>query len=140
MRADQPYEIVLDADPLSIRTARRFFADVATRIGLDPERVDVGSLALTELVTNAIVHARGPIVVRILQGGDTIRCEVEDCTTVSPRRGVPRSDRAGGRGLTIVNAVVDDWGTEVDRDDGGKRVWFQMPLVPHRAPEPANGG
>lgn len=82
------------------------------------------ALVITELVTNAVRHARCDLELRMVHMDGGIRLEVSDC---SPRWLVPR--RAGpndetGRGLQLVDALSDRYGVEPDGD--GKRVWVEM--------------
>ncbi|MEP6623563.1 MAG: ATP-binding protein [Acidimicrobiia bacterium] len=121
--ASRPYELTVDADPASVRRAREFFSDVAERLELSSGQVELGVLAVSELVTNAIVHAPGPISVRVQRGPTGVRIEIGDCSSRAPRMGVPTPDRSGSRGLPIVAVVADEWGWDGDRDDAGKRVW-----------------
>lgn len=85
---------------------------------------DTSELVVSELVTNAVVHAGTPVVLRITTGPSAIRVEVEDG---SPHLPVRRrwSDTAGtGRGLRIVDEQVDRWDTVLT--EGGKVVWFEI--------------
>lgn len=116
--------ITLEPTPESAHSARRFFADVAKRHRLTPEQIRRGELAVSELVTNAVTHAPGPIrlAARHTRGG--VRLEVTDCNPRPPHMGEPTIERPGSRGLPIVAATVTEWGWESDRDEQGKRVWF----------------
>ena len=98
--------------------------------------VDLGAVALrddavlltSELVTNAVVHARSPCRLRLarLCDPDRLRVEVEDESPDQPRRGRPRPDEPHGRGLFLIDAIAHDWG--VRRRAGGKVVWFELRL------------
>lgn len=81
-------------------------------------------LVLSELLTNAVVHARVPrgreIETCFRREGDTVWIAVDDA---DGRRPVPRPPQAdGGRGLMLVAALADRWGVS-DRDGVGKSVW-----------------
>ena len=82
-------------------------------------------LAANELVTNAVIHARSTVDLRVQLSNRVVRIEVIDR---DPRPPVPRDapdDATGGRGMAVVEAVASRWG--VDSVDGGKRVWFEVP-------------
>jgi hypothetical protein len=84
---------------------------------------DVAALATSELVTNAVLHARTRVEVMLAFDGATLRVEVRDDVATLPNpRGV--NLRAGtGRGLALVAAVAARWGAE--QTDTGKVVWFE---------------
>ncbi|MGH3330107.1 MAG: ATP-binding protein [Nocardioidaceae bacterium] len=90
--------------------------------------IDSAALAVSELVTNALVHAGTPIELSVRILGDGIRVEIADG---SPHLPSPRgyAVTAGtGRGLVMVQELVDDWGAEPCPD--GKVVWFQLGCGP----------
>jgi len=120
------YAIDLDASPESARRAREFFAGVARRMRLDPEQIHRGELAVSELVTNAVTHARGPIKLSARRSRPSMRVEVSDGDPCSPHMMDPSLDTDGGRGLPIVAAMADEWGWDSDDDQRGKRVWFHL--------------
>ncbi|MGH9103931.1 MAG: ATP-binding protein [Acidimicrobiales bacterium] len=110
----------------SVGEARRFLRQVLEEWGLrtDP---DPSILALSEVVTNAIVHGRSDAEVLVSIRGRTLRVEVRD---VSAQRAVRKryGPQAGtGRGLGIVEALAERWGTE--GTGTGKVVWFELPLT-----------
>ncbi|OIV38598.1 hypothetical protein BIV57_04925 [Mangrovactinospora gilvigrisea] len=85
--------------------------------------VDDVLLVVSELVTNACLHAGGPRELRLVGGGDDeIRVEVADGTEERPEASRPhRSGRPGGHGIFIVQRLSAAWGVAPDRD--GKTVW-----------------
>ncbi|WP_195210413.1 ATP-binding protein [Actinomarinicola tropica] len=112
------------ADVASAEAARRFVESVLHRWGCDGFRDDA-LLLVSELVTNAVVHARSGCEVVVVHESLGVRVEVSDqdrhhdpvqqpLDLVSPH----------GRGLLIVDRVATAWGTV--HEDGGKRVWFQL--------------
>src|SRR5689334_22732767 len=117
--------ISLPARPDSVRRARRFVAEAASRAGFAPSTIDLAAVAASELVTNAVVHGSGPISVRTVLDPDTLRVEVQDTAAELPRR-VDAGDRDGGRGLALVDAFTAEWGCTVVRGASGKSVWFTM--------------
>jgi anti-sigma regulatory factor (Ser/Thr protein kinase) len=118
--------ISLPADPESVRRARHFVADAADRAGFESTTIDLAAVAASELVTNAVVHGRGPISVRTVLGPTSLRVEVQDTAPDLPHRVDLERERQGGRGLDIVDAFSHDWGCTVVRGASGKSVWFTM--------------
>ncbi|MGW2016845.1 ATP-binding protein [Streptomyces sp. NPDC001927] len=88
--------------------------------------VETAELLLTELLTNALRHATGPDVrVRVYLCDDQCVIEVNDG---SPRRPELRNagvDEESGRGLLLVDAMADSWGTS----DDGTTTWCAIPLT-----------
>jgi anti-sigma regulatory factor (Ser/Thr protein kinase) len=125
--------LVLDDDPRAAGNGRRFLRKFLAEAGVPEETSLTAELCLSELVTNAILHAGGRIDLRATLDGDL---------TVSVRdRGGPAVDaapnadpdplRVYGRGLQLVEALADRWGSE--RDAVGTRVWFSLELDPATA-------
>lgn len=85
---------------------------------------DVAALLTSELVTNSVIHASSEVEVSCEIGSERVRVAVSDHSPVSPRVGTFGSTGPGGRGVMIVAALADDWGTETER--GGKSVWFEL--------------
>lgn len=121
----------LEPLPNSVRQAREFFAASAGRLGLAPDVVEMGTLAVSELVTNAVRYGVGPIEVRTVSDRAHVRFEVSDRAPKLPERSEAALSALGGRGLGIVDAVADTWGCERHRDGQGKTIWFTL-LRPQR--------
>lgn len=83
------------------------------------------ALAVSELVTNAVVHAGGPITLSVAYLDSTLHVEVHD-TARAPLPSVrkPPASEKTGRGLNLVALVADRW--SVTPTPGGKTVWFEM--------------
>jgi anti-sigma regulatory factor (Ser/Thr protein kinase) len=96
--------------------------------GVDGKFTDDLVLATSELVTNAVLHGQEPIELTLALDGEAAEVTVTDSGGGSPamQSGVPDADR--GRGLPLVDALVDDWGVrQDDGDSAGKiSVWFRM--------------
>ena len=110
-----------DPEASSAREARAFVAAaLPDHDGLDA-RV---ALAVSEVASNAILHARTPFTVCVVVAPDRVRVEVTD---QDPR--IPAVDSVTGRGLAIVEQLSDRWGADGHEDD--KTVWFEidLPLV-----------
>lgn len=91
---------------------------------------DSVELIVSELLTNAHLHTRGPIEVAVTLLKNGIRIEVSDSETDS--RVHPRTASvtdANGRGLTIVNALSADWGVIYPDSGDGKTVWAEIALL-----------
>jgi anti-sigma regulatory factor (Ser/Thr protein kinase) len=122
--------LVVDDDPRAAGNARRFLREFLADAEVSDDLSATAELCLSELVTNAIVHAGGRI---------ELRATLDGVLTVSVRdRGGPAADaaptvdsdvlRVHGRGLQLVEALADRWGSE--RDAVGTRVWFSLELDP----------
>jgi anti-sigma regulatory factor (Ser/Thr protein kinase) len=116
-------EVCVTAQSRSAGVARRFLRD--TLAGWDAAIYsDTAELVLTELVTNAILHAKTDIVVRVELGADGLRLEVADH---SPRQPIVRhysQEATTGRGLGLVEALTERWG--VQPAPSGKTVWAEL--------------
>jgi anti-sigma regulatory factor (Ser/Thr protein kinase) len=114
---------LLPALPSSAGEARRLLRDALPGEASE-EAVDAAALALSEIVTNALVHAGTPMRLRVILAPSGVRVELADGSVHLP---LPRdySRAAGtGRGLHMVTEVVDQWGAH--HDDDGKVVWFEI--------------
>lgn len=109
------------SDAASVARARRFVLSV---LDVDPATAEAVELAVSELATNAVLHARSAFRVRVFRNSSSIRVAVYDRSTADA---TPRDfghDALTGRGLTIVEQLSDDWG--VTPEVGGKWVWFEV--------------
>lgn len=108
----------------SARHMRRILRGFLTHWGLS-RLTDVAELALTELVANVVRHVPGRrCVVLILRRPDGLRVEVSDGCPAPPRvTHDPDRLSESGRGLLLIEAVADRWGT--DPNPTGKTVWFE---------------
>lgn len=84
-------------------------------------------LVVSELVTNACLHAGGPEELRLHRGPKAVRLEVVDGSTGEPAPRTPhRAGRPGGHGMFIVQRLCLDWGVIRDGDRPGKTVWAEL--------------
>lgn len=89
----------------------------------DPDIVDTVSLLVSELVTNALLHADSRPRLRIEHSADSVRVTVDDQSNNSPEVRHPSpTDGKRGRGLLLVDALASSWGWEPRAV--GKCVWF----------------
>jgi anti-sigma regulatory factor (Ser/Thr protein kinase) len=94
-------------------------------VGLPQPALEIVELLASELVTNAITHARSTPVLTIDYGLNRLRIEVEDSdptTKIEVLQAEPSSEH--GRGLAIVSTLSSAWG--VEPRDNGKAVWFEV--------------
>lgn len=111
-------------DVTSAGAARRFVASVLADWSCDHLREDA-VLLVSELVTNACIHADSHSTVVVTATDDGVRIEVHDSDQAHPPVQQPMSTTAvHGRGLLIVDRVATDWASE--RTTGGKVVWFVL--------------
>ncbi|MFP1629524.1 ATP-binding protein [Streptomyces sp. 5K101] len=84
-------------------------------------------LVVSELVTNACLHAEGPEELRIGCDGKVLRLEVTDRGTGQPAPRTPhRAGRPGGHGMFIVQRLCLDWGVVRRPGSPGKTVWAEL--------------
>jgi anti-sigma regulatory factor (Ser/Thr protein kinase) len=117
-------ELALGPDAGSAGEARRFLVSTLGSWGKSGYQDDA-VLLLSELVTNAALHARTEIMVRIELRPECLRLAVTDG---SPRQPVVRrySDQATtGRGLNLIITLARRWGID-PHPDGGKTVWAEL--------------
>jgi hypothetical protein len=99
---------------------------------LDGEVATLGSLLLSELVTNAVVHgsANGDSTIELHFAalGRTLQVEVSDAGS-----GFDPARQDSGWGLRLVEELAESWGVDEGRPS---RVWFELPLVPAAVPSP----
>lgn len=89
-------------------------------------RLDVVHLLVSELVANAVLHARSTARVRLDHGDELLRVEVDDAGERMPHVVTPSESEEHGRGLQMVERLADRYGwTELP---GGKAVWFEIDL------------
>jgi anti-sigma regulatory factor (Ser/Thr protein kinase) len=110
--------------PASVREARVFTGDVLADGGVERSIIEVAVLLVSELVTNAIVHARGSICVTVHADAHWVRIEVEDHGRGRPVLRPATQNQAKGRGLGVIDKLATDWGTEQRATH--KVVWFEI--------------
>ncbi|MFM9625097.1 DUF6415 family natural product biosynthesis protein [Streptomyces turgidiscabies] len=124
------YSLTLPRTPESVREARQFVRVCLAVWGLDVY-ADATVLIMSELVTNAVLHARGPAV-RISVDRpthDRVQLGVVDrAPSALPHMRMPSAGGLGGRGLLLVDELADRWGTDLKGSGTrwGKRVWADL--------------
>jgi anti-sigma regulatory factor (Ser/Thr protein kinase) len=123
MTVTEVAETVFPAVPESIGAARRFTQAALRRHEVPPETIDTAILLVSELATNALVHAAGEIRVRV-RVGDEIRIEVFDLSSDGPMVRTEGFERESGRGMELVSNLAAGWDWAPRGD--GKVVWFAL--------------
>ena len=127
----------LVSTPSSVRTAR---SAVRTALQGWPHLQDTAALLVTELATNAVLHARGSFAVEVAVDGRGVRIAVSDSSPALPQRRRHGLEAGTGRGLGIVALLSTESGC--DRTDDGpyrKTAWCRLPLDPAALPDPNDG-
>jgi anti-sigma regulatory factor (Ser/Thr protein kinase) len=117
----------LGSGPRGVQDARRWVVDTCLDIGR-ADLAECAELGVSELVTNALLHADPPLTVRVRGTREHPRVEVRDGSPVLPL--MPTAGLQGeedlmltyGRGLGIVARCADAWGIDLEEDS--KTVWF----------------
>ena len=115
----------------SVPAARRFVREALTDLDAAGACDDVVAL-VSELATNAVIHARTRFTIVVSREGDTVGVRVHDQSAVVPRRRAYGLDATTGRGLRLVASMSSDWGIEAE--NGGKAVWFEVRRDDERTP------
>jgi PAS domain S-box-containing protein len=113
----------LPPDPSSAARARRLLRRVMAHVD-DEDTRDAAQLAISEIVTNALVHAGPPLRLRILLADQALRVELSDGNPRLPLHQDFGPTAPTGRGLLLVEELVTRWGSHPLPD--GKVVWFEI--------------
>ncbi len=123
-----PVVLNLPCEALSPRKARRLVRDHCADWGLD-DLAEPAELVVTELVTNAVTHARTECQVRLMRSGARLRVEVVDRGGGSPDMRAAGNDDEHGRGMLLVSMLSGAWGVD-SAPGGGKRIWADLVTAP----------
>ena len=115
------------ADPKSAGAARAFARVACERWRCDAI-ADSVLLVTSELVTNAITHARSRCELTVRLAPDVLRIEVFDDNDRIPSPLDVDGDAEHGRGLFLVAALARSWG--IDPVENGKVVWAELSRTP----------
>ena len=114
----------LVGEPPSAAAARRFVDETLGRWNFN-DAFETVTLLTSELVTNAILHARSDFEISVLLMDDRLRIEVSDSSPAVIHRRAAGDDELSGRGMFLVEAMAEAWG--VEPRPWGKIVWFELP-------------
>lgn len=117
---DWSHEAVLGADVRSVGLARAFVCRQLLAHDLS-HLVDGVRLVISELATNAVLHARSPFTVTLSRTGELVLLVVRDGSAMGPMLEARDLMDQGGRGLVLVESLSYQWGARTD--DGSKSVW-----------------
>ncbi len=122
--ADRVVSWELPAEPVVVADARARACRQLAAWGLE-ELTFTTELVVSELVTNAIRYARGPIQLRMILEVALI-CEVSDRSSTAPHMRRAHNFDEGGRGLLLVAQLTELWGTR--QTQAGKTIWAEQML------------
>ncbi|WP_062212495.1 SpoIIE family protein phosphatase [Streptomyces sp. NBRC 109706] len=124
LAADRTAAWELENTPESAAAARRMAARQLRDWNLD-ELTFTTEMVVSELITNAIRYADGPIGLRLIRETSLI-CEVTDNSSTTAHMRRAPADHEGGRGLFLVAQLATSWGTRFTTE--GKTTWAEQPL------------
>jgi anti-sigma regulatory factor (Ser/Thr protein kinase) len=117
--------IVLAPESASVPRARRFVAEELS--DLSAETVDVARLLVSEVVTNAVLHAGTEVVLTLDRDDSTVQVQIKDTNPSFPVMRSHSPEAGTGRGLHVLDRLATRWGTSPVH--GGKVVWFEIPTT-----------
>ena len=127
--ARRPRSAVVQAPLPPVAQSARAARDLVARTCLDwgcSSTVGTATLVVSELVTNAMLHAGTDLTVSVARCGPRLRIAVRDANSRPPEPRRPDASQIAGRGMLLVAAVSEAWGV-LPTDDGGKVVWAVLP-------------
>lgn len=107
----------------SVPKARRFVVRQLEQWSLE-DLVDTVALLTSELVSNAVLHARTEITVTAIDLGGAVQIDVSDLSPLSPVQRQHAADATTGRGMQLLDQLAHSW--QVLRHDSGKTVRFTV--------------
>jgi DNA-binding NarL/FixJ family response regulator len=121
---EQQREAEFEADVSSVPLARDFVRQALEDWGVR-HLTDEASLVVTELATNAVLHAGSPYQVRLRRSEGVVRIEVADHDSGTPEPQPFSATAESGRGIVLVSAISASWG--IDTQPGqGKVTWAEL--------------
>jgi anti-sigma regulatory factor (Ser/Thr protein kinase) len=134
-RPSRSATLLLAGDPRAAGAARHFLRETLEQWSVTGDPADSAELCLSELVTNAVIHAGTSSELTVTLENDVLSVAVRDLGG-STRPGDAESTvhlsededplRVFGRGLVLVDALADRWGSEADAT--GTTSWFALEL------------
>ena len=126
LRQGDEMDIPMDEDPAEVRRVRRAISEALAGADVDADRIQDAMVAISELVSNALVHGGPPRVVRLRLGPSGLLVQVFDGSPGEPHVVAAGGAEPGGRGLQLVSRLAAEWGTRHCHD--GKWVWCRVAL------------
>lgn len=122
--SQDPASLTLGSHAAEVARARSHVHGLCGKL---PTQVrDLAVLLTSEIVTNAIQHGLGPLVLRVAQTDGSLRVEVTDTGPGMPDVRQPSTTRTHGRGMQIVESLASAWGVVSHPAGDGKTVWFSI--------------
>ena len=118
---------VFEPVPSSAGAARRFVREELEQLHVGEPPAEATVLLTNELISNAVLHARTDMELRVRTRDDVLRVEVHDGNSRRPTPSPTPADATSGRGLHLVESLADRWG--IDGTPDGKVVWFELPIA-----------
>ena len=112
------------ATAASAGAARRLVRSTLTEWGTGEDQVETAVLLISEVVTNAVMHARSEVDVLLSRQADRVRIAVQDHDSGVIRRRRAKLEDQSGRGTDLVETLSDGWG--IQRHGSAKQVWFEL--------------
>lgn len=117
-------ELTLTGVTASVPAARKFVRSTLQSWELEG-MIEAAVLVVSELATNAVLHAHSAFTVMVVRDArGSVRIEVVDGSAKLPLRRSSGPGATTGRGLSIIQGLASDWGSE--RIENGKRVWVRF--------------
>lgn len=125
-RGTQVVQFTVPSDPAAVGVARRELRDALAGWDVDNNTTEIAALCMSELVTNAMVHAGASCSVHVTHRAGSITVAVRNSGAPAPLPEVGARDplQVHGRGLQLVDALASSWGS--DRDREGFTAWFVL--------------
>ncbi|MGV9245533.1 ATP-binding SpoIIE family protein phosphatase, partial [Streptomyces sp. NPDC003710] len=115
----------LPAVPTSVGEARTFLAKALASWDC-AHKLDDARLLLSEILTNSVQHAQGPLGLRLRRTATELTIEISDHSPQLPHPRLAAIDEESGRGLILVDTISRNWG--VRPSSTGKTTWFTLRL------------
>lgn len=122
-------------DAAAVARIRRASTEQLATWGVPEQLAFATELVVSELVTNAIRYAGGPIALRLIRSGTSLICEVSDSSNTQPRFRRARATDEGGRGLFLVAQLSNRWGSRFE-GSAGKTIWAELSPTNLDVPSP----
>ncbi len=113
--------------------ARSFVRKLLEGWGIDQQAIEDAALLVTEVVTNAVIHAKTPMTLEVLRYDGRIWFEVSDLDGHQVTQREPTERESTGRGMHLVDSLASDW--DVIYGEKGKTVRFSLMVDNHRETE-----